>query len=339
MAKVWAQWVNQHGGIGGHPVVMYTADDGGDPNKAVALSQQMVQQDHVVAFVGDMVPLTIGAIANYLDQVHVPLVGGDVSAPDWNQHPMVFPEGTGALALYDKSAQFDAHFIQQAGGNNWGALYCAEDAACATSYQHARAAAGRAGLNPVYSDEVSLSQPSFTAQCLQAASKHVNILVVTLDANSVERVARDCSAQGFNPIYAAGSVIVTSALAQDPQLERMISIEPTFPWTYGGSAAAAEYQQAVKTIDPGLAVSSATSAEWTSGQLVVAALRGLTPAQTVTSATVVAGLYKLRNETLGGLAPPLSFASGQPAPAATCYFGVQIQHGKWVGLNNGQAYC
>jgi branched-chain amino acid transport system substrate-binding protein len=267
------------------------------------------------------------------------LVGGDVSAPDWNQHPMVFPQGTGAFALYDASVAFDAKFVDRAGGNKWGVMYCAEDAACSISYQHASAAAKAAGLDPVYGEQVSLTQPSFTAQCLNAKSKGVNILVVTLDANSVSRVARDCAAQQFHPLYAAGSVIVTSELAKDANLENMISIEPTFGWTYAGSPAAQEFQNAVKTLSPNLNVSSAASASWASGKLLQAALAKVPPSATVTAQDVVNGLYALHDETLGGLAPPLAFAPNAPAPQAKCYFGVQIQKGAWVALNDGQAYC
>jgi branched-chain amino acid transport system substrate-binding protein len=243
------------------------------------------------------------------------------------------------MALYEAGPFLDAKFIGQAGGNKLGFMYCAEDAACTTAYQRASAVAPKAGLQPVYAQQVSLAQPSYTAECLNARSKGVNILQIAVDANSVERIGRDCAGQGFRPLYASGSLIVTSALAQDPQLDGLVASEPTFPWTFSGSPAAQEYQQSIAALAPNLATSSTTSAAWVSGKLLQAALAHVSPASPVTSQDVINGLYALHNETLGGLAPPLNFVANQPAPVARCYFGTQIVHGQWTPLNAGLAYC
>jgi branched-chain amino acid transport system substrate-binding protein len=56
--QAWAAWVNASGGIHCHPVKYYLADDGGDPSRQQALVQQMVEQDHVVAFLQMDAPLT-----------------------------------------------------------------------------------------------------------------------------------------------------------------------------------------------------------------------------------------------------------------------------------------
>jgi branched-chain amino acid transport system substrate-binding protein len=299
----------------------------------------MVEKDHVVAFVADMVPLTADAIGNYLDDAHVPAVGGDVSSPDWNEHQMLFPQGTGAFALYDNSVFLDAKFIHEAGGNRWGALYCAEDSVCPVWYQRANNQAPKAGLKPVYGAQVSLTQPSFTAQCLQAKNAGVQILELILDTNSIERVARDCAAQGYNPFLATGALTVQSDVAQDPNVKRIVSIVPTFPWTLASGSAAGEYQQAIKTYDSRLNRSAATSAAWTSAKLLEAALRGISATATVKPTDVVAGLYKLHDEKLGGLAPGLNFVRGRPAPVAKCYFGIRLSNGSWTPLNQGGAYC
>jgi len=35
----------------------------------------------------------------------------------------------------------------------------------------------------------------------------------------------------------------------------------------------------------------------------------------------------MRNETFGGLTPPLTFVQGKGAPDARCSFAMQVQHG------------
>jgi branched-chain amino acid transport system substrate-binding protein len=205
-------------------------------------------------------------------------------------------------------------------------MYCAEDAACSTSYQHTTANAAKAGLNPVYGQQVSLAQPSFTAECLNAHSK--GVLIAIVDANSVERVGRDCASQGLHPLYAAGSLIVTSSLAQDPQLEGMISAEPTFPWTFSASSP--------PRVPAGDRCHRSRTGDLV-GYLGSVGLRQAVAGPISPCFGVHAGdprrrhqcLYAPHNETLGGLAPPLNFDPNQPAPIVRCYFGVQILHGQW----------
>jgi branched-chain amino acid transport system substrate-binding protein len=45
--QVWADVVNKHGGIAGHPVRVEAGDDANDPARHLSLVQQMVEQQHV----------------------------------------------------------------------------------------------------------------------------------------------------------------------------------------------------------------------------------------------------------------------------------------------------
>ena len=51
VAPAWEKWVNNHGGINGHPVKVVVADDGGDPAKAQAAEKTLVDQENVIAIV------------------------------------------------------------------------------------------------------------------------------------------------------------------------------------------------------------------------------------------------------------------------------------------------
>ena len=68
-----------------------SGDDGGDPSRALSLAKQMVQSDGALGFVGTMVPLSLSGIEPYLDQQHIPLIGGDVTLPNSIQDPDIFP--------------------------------------------------------------------------------------------------------------------------------------------------------------------------------------------------------------------------------------------------------
>ena len=52
MAQVVARYVNDNGGLNGHPVRVIVADDGGDPARALSLVRDLVENQSAVAFMG-----------------------------------------------------------------------------------------------------------------------------------------------------------------------------------------------------------------------------------------------------------------------------------------------
>src|SRR5436309_1970508 len=74
-AKAWVADVNSRGGLNGHPVRLINADDGGNPNQALALAKRMVEEDKVQAFYAIHAPTTLQAVTPYLEQKKVPACG------------------------------------------------------------------------------------------------------------------------------------------------------------------------------------------------------------------------------------------------------------------------
>src|SRR3984957_15470637 len=96
--QAWASWVNAHGGINGHPVKLIVEDNKGDQAQAVSLVKQLVEQDHVVAFVSNQDGSLNAGYASYLDQQKIPVLGGSVFTLDpWVSDPMFYPEGLTAI--------------------------------------------------------------------------------------------------------------------------------------------------------------------------------------------------------------------------------------------------
>src|SRR5437588_4776066 len=118
--QVWAQWTNAHGGIAGHPVQVFTADDGADPSRSRSLIQDMVENKHVIAFVGSMTIQTSDAGVSYLEQKHIPVIGGDLTTSQWTSSPVFFPMGTSWLPLIESTLK-SAH---DAGATRVAGLYC-----------------------------------------------------------------------------------------------------------------------------------------------------------------------------------------------------------------------
>jgi branched-chain amino acid transport system substrate-binding protein len=193
------------------------------------------------------------------------------------------------------------------------------------------------GADPVYSASYSLTQPDFTSQCLAAQQAGANVFFMAGDGDSLVRLARDCSAQNYDPLYLADSIAVTASVQADSLLNGLVSSQSDFPWTDNYTPAQAAYQAAMKTYDPGLAGSATTAAVWTSGMLAVAADQylGANP----TSAEFFQGLWTIKNNDLGGLAPPLTFNTNADATQSQCYFEMILQNGQFVDPDRGVSHC
>jgi branched-chain amino acid transport system substrate-binding protein len=335
--EVWQAYVNAHGGLNGHPVHVYFEDDGGDPSTSESDVEQEVTQDHVIAFVGNLVPLTASASISYLQQQNIPVIGGDASSATWWQSPVMFPQGGSDLG--SDQAVFTIKAAAAKGYTKMGVMYCVEDPTCSDGIQSLIAPGGgaQAGVTNVYSSSFSITQPDFTANCLDAKQDGATFIYFAGDGDSLERMANDCAEQGYKPLFVGDSIAITANLASDPNLNGLLAGQTDFPWNDSYTTAQATYQQAVKEYDPSLANSATTAAEWTAGMLAVAASSDLTA--TPTTAEFFQGLWSIKNNDLGGLAPPLTFNANGDATPSNCFFLMTLQNGQFIDPQKGTTTC
>src|SRR4051794_5169656 len=78
-------------------------DDSDDPNKCLQFTQRMVEVDHVTYLAGVTSP---GAIKDYLEQKHVPLIGDIGLSPLSYQSPMIFPTAIAQVNTFPLRAKF-----------------------------------------------------------------------------------------------------------------------------------------------------------------------------------------------------------------------------------------
>ena len=332
--RVWAQWVNAHAGIAGHPVEVFTADDGADPARSRSLIQDMVENRHVIAFVGNMTIQTSDAGVSYLEQKHVPVIGGDLTTSQWTSSPVFFPMGTSWLPLIESTLK-SAH---DAGATRVAVLYCVESSACDVTNRHVNDTAARYGEQVVYTSRVTVTQPDYTAQCLGAQQNGAQAIWLGVDAGSQQRIANSCARQNYHPLYLVPNVASTTEEAQTPALDGTIAPAPVFPWMVsGGNPEIDAYHQAMQEYAPGVEGSGSTAIQWVSGELFrkAAANVGDMP----TSDAILNGLWGLKNETLGGLTPPLTYAAHQPSPQVTCYYITKISGGRWTAPYGAKYQC
>jgi branched-chain amino acid transport system substrate-binding protein len=332
MIKVWAAWVNSHGCINGQQVRVIVADEEGSTSRALQLVKGMVEGDGVVAFVGNMQPLTVHAVQRYVEEKRVPLVGGDSLAQEWFKSPMLFPSAT---EFYNQNYGV-ARKLARKGNLKFGLLYCVEVAEVCDAVRDAfftQGGAQKAGLQPTYQQAVSLTEPQATLQnyCLQAKNKGVQAFLLAVDSATFSRTANACASIGYQPIWSATGLTLTSDLIKNPNVAggELIAGANIFPWMYEGPETA-DYRAAMKQFDPGLAAAGATAAVWASGKLFEKAASKASGTGALTSARLLTGLYSIKGDNLGGLVPPLTYAEGAPAQKNACSFTVAIVAGKWT---------
>jgi branched-chain amino acid transport system substrate-binding protein len=336
VASAWADSVNSAGGINGHPVDLIVKDDGQNPATSLQDAKELVEQDHVMAIVGE-VSLIDTAWANYVAQKGIPVVGGVSPEAPFLTNPDFYPSGTqlvlqtvGTIAL--ASAAHKQHV---------DIMYCAESPICAQLVPLGQAAASLYGLK-MSSGKISATAPSYTAPCLQAKGTGADALFVAHNSPVVQRVVDNCVQQGYKPLEVSQTNTATSAWLKDSNLNGTVlagadanPFDPSLP-------AVKEMQDALNKYAPGLVQSSAYAQDdiypWVGGKLFEAAAKAAKLTPSSTPADVKKGLYALKNETLGGLSAPLTFTPGKPA-FVPCYFTQELSGGKFASLNADKPTC
>jgi branched-chain amino acid transport system substrate-binding protein len=333
--KAWEQSVNAQGGVAGHPVQVVVADDGGDPAQSLAARKRLVDEEHVVAFVGDLDFLTGGSFFDYHAQTRVPVVGGAGPAFYYDS-PFYFPQDTYAPPSF--TATLAAVADQVPGGAKVATIVCVEDRAnCTDAAKAWSAEASGFGQQVVYQAQVSIAQPDFTGECIAARNAGAEVLLLGLDSAASQRVAQSCARQGYHPRFAGN--IGRQSLADVPNLDGFILASPSFPWTSKSDPERQAFATAMATYAPDAELDAFATSVWTSAVLFTRAVELAGPKAVITNEDVLRGLWSMHDETLNGLTYPLNFTEGQPAEKKVCYFLMVTAGGAWTTPNGDAIKC
>lgn len=334
--------VNASGGINCHPVQVLVGDDGGSTSADASIAQQFVQSQHAIAL--SWASTDPSAISSFAQSHKIPVIGTETGGNSWETNPYLFPETN-----LENAGNWGA--VQAAktdGGTKLGILYCVESpAVCSSTAQQYTADATAQGVKVVYSGQISLTQPDYTANCLQARDAGVQVLYILGDTNTEIRVAQSCARQSYDPTYEVPEA--EDSFGSVPQLNNAITVTSTFPWfIHSGSPGLDEYGQVLAKYAPDL-LSNGQGTQtwgWTSAKVfqaaALAATAGLAPGAPVTSQDILNGLWSLKNNTLGGLDPGVlarTFTKGQVAPDPFCVFWSKLVNGHWTAAQGMVPLC
>ncbi|WP_327117084.1 ABC transporter substrate-binding protein [Nocardia sp. NBC_01730] len=334
--QAWASSVNDRGGVNGHPVKVVSYDDGQNPTTALAVAKKLVEQDKVVAIVGQT-SLVSSSWQAYVDSKGIPVIGGQPVDAPFITDPNFFASGTTLpVLMLGEVAQ-----AKQAGAKTFGVYYCAEIPVCEQLPKMLEPMAKQAGMG-FAAEKVAIAAPNYIAPCLAFKEKGVDAVFPGVSVEAISRIAASCAQQGYKPIQAPSGASLQKAWAADPNFEGSIFAGSNALYTDDSIPAIKDFSEALDKYVPGLRNSADLSAPllwpWAGGQLFLAAAKaaGLSPSST--SADVIKGLHALRDETLDGLAPPLTFPEGKPA-FPLCYFTGSTKGGAYHSDNGGKPTC
>ena len=327
--------LNRKGGANGHPVQLIVYDDGVDPARTRSNAKEAVEQKKVIGILQATSPVTYDTVIDYLNQKRIPTVGLTLANPSDYSSPMLFPQGTGGRLFNAIVVHGIVQQVKPSGKTKLGAIFCAEAPACNEQPRPViERTAKEEGLQIVYQAKSSITQPDFTAECLQAKNSGVEVLLVYLDQSSVGRMASSCSRQGFQPIYSVGAVIPSDQFKSSPGIENLVSATGVAPFFGRGTPAFDEFHAAIGT---GTTLGVGSMAGWVSGKLFERAAASM-PEPPTTDA-LLQGLWSVKNDDLGGLTSQLVFTPNQPPTPIMCWWNVTLKKGQWSSPDGYQRNC
>jgi branched-chain amino acid transport system substrate-binding protein len=336
--QAWVAAVNAKGGVNGRRIKMLMADDGADPARHKALVQQFVEGSGVIAFVHMEAPLSGQSAVAYLEQKKIPVIGTE-GGNNWaNQSPMYFPQNPSGDFLATVFARATAQ-VALAVNRKKVAVWVCEFANCnvAVKAEEFR----KAGMTVVHEGRDSITQPDYTAECLQTRNAGAEVMFVMMTPDGMHRLTESCKSIGYRPMYGQVGMAMAPSFTKNPELDGSVYGVPTAPFFDEANPAIVAFRTAMQQHAPGVAIDGTAVTGWVSAKLFE---RALATSQSASpgSADILKGLWSVKNDDLDGLTSPLTFSEGAANNSKdyrVCWWPVTIKSGAWASANGGKREC
>jgi branched-chain amino acid transport system substrate-binding protein len=335
--KAWVGDTNAKGGLYCHPVKYYVADDGGDPSKNAALTQQMVEDRHVVAMLFSDNPLSAMGGKPILERAHVATIGSEGADEYFNTSPDFFPLAATGNKLIEAEYGMLKEELTPEQAQHIGVLACIEAPVCATfGGANGDRAAAKYGMKIVYSAQSTLVQPDYTSNCQSAKAAGVQAFFFAGDAGFDSRIIRSCSKIGFKPQYATGPVGLATTAVSLPELDGILLGGTAMPWM-ADHPIAKRYLATLEKYLPGALPGGSGSIGWAAAMMFEKIAAGFP--DNPKPQDVYDGLYKIKNFDFDGYIAPVTFAKDKPASMPVCWWSMAISNKQWVSTNGSKRAC
>lgn len=326
--QAWADAVNAKGGINGHKINLIEKDDAMNPGTSLAEVESMVSQHHVLAIFDNSD--VDSAFESYVASKHIPVIGSYADSTAMYTNADFFPNG----ATINWEPQAFVYLAKRVHAKKVADLYCAEVAICKQATEAGIPVFAKAGIKVAYTAAIGFAAPNYTAQCLAAKASGARAMTVGDASAVVVKVAQDCAAQGYKPVQISGDGTVSESWRTTSAMNGNFDVQPDIPFFVHSTPATKTMYADIRKYEPSLLTSpdfgEVVVEAWTSGLLFQAAAVAAHLGNHATPAEVIKGLYALHHQTLGGMAPPLTFARNRPTTGIGCNFVMGIKNGHWT---------
>jgi branched-chain amino acid transport system substrate-binding protein len=328
VAPAAVKWINAHGGINGHPLQDIVIDTQSNPSNGLPDARTLVEQDHVVALVGNADAEAESAYSAYLTQQKIPVIGAEEDTAVWTSNPYFFSVD----AAGDVGVNSFASVAHKLGYKKLGGVAFSNCPPCAEGITITSKLAPGLGEKLVSTQLVPFVSPDYTSTCLALKQAGAQFLFLALATSNVVQMYQQCKLQGYSPFYGLQGSVADGTLGVGASKGILVGGEmEAFPW-FSKLAGAAQFRAAMNKYEPGKFYENPdATATWTSFMVLRQALLDAHIGSTVTSSDVLRGLYSFKGETLGGLlAQPVTYKKATPPIDFHCYFLVSQKAGKWT---------
>ncbi len=336
----WAKATNAAGGIAGHHLDLIEVNDQSTPATSITETMKLVSDKVAAVMVSSIVQ---EAVLPVLAAAHIPVVGEAYGIAGLPQNTDVFGT-TNTLAGASLSATEDIDLAKAAHVTKLAYIYETTAASTGLTTAGLEAAASKKGIKLVYSAATSLTQTNYEAECIGAEQAGATGLIDGAGAPAnVEGVAASCSLEKYKPAYFVSAENwngISPAIAKNAYMS-----SPSVPPFDLSSPAIRLWRATVNKYYPGVLSNPNLDSEvqistYEGGLLLHDALVAahLTSGENVTPALVFKGLYALKGDTLGGLAPAITYKRGKTL-VLNCWFESRQSNGHTSLLNGGKAMC
>lgn len=218
------EWLNDQGGIDGREVELITVDDEGDPAKNAAAVRGLVENDNIVATVGDATQGSTAGGAPFLEEQGIPSIGGWGNGEEWfgpydNLFVIVSSQGEQRCApwLADMAISEQAENVAFFG---YDIPIGIQDIECHLAAWEAQGQ-DQPLVAPAYA---SLTQADYRPIVQPAIEANAENLIINVGPADVARIIEAAEQLGFEGNYFGGGGVQNSMMeALGPELSERIA--------------------------------------------------------------------------------------------------------------------
>lgn len=326
--------VNDDGGVNGRKLQVVSYDDEYQPAKSLAAAKRLVEQDKVLAIVGSMGTAGNVAVAPYMQEKKVPLIGPYALATKLQQPPQryIFTTLPGYTAVNYIIGDFIMNKLK-AQGKKIGYFYMDSDAG------HESADGLKKYLKehnlPPLADDITYANGTtdFSSQILKLQQDGVDIVVTVMATQDAALALKQANNTGYKPTWifssGAGTKQLFTLLGNNAAAEGAI-VAAQNPASNEDNPGLKEFRDAMKKYFPSQEIGPFSYNSWVAAKVTVEAIKRA--GANVNGETLVGSLETIKDFETGAFGL-ITYGPNQHAAGQYTKFLI-AKNGNWEKLTD-----